>query len=267
MKSPQESIEYLARSEHRIEVLQAICNTPRTREEIRELTEASRVTAGRIIADLEERGWIVRSGTEYESTSSGRFVTKEFTRLQENLKAFAELPSVVEWFPDGQPEFDLSRLADATVTTANEGDLIAPIRRGLNHIERATHLRAVGNGISKEFAEALREAVEADQTVIMLGPPEMIEAARDDPDLLTDMRTILESDQGTLLRYDVDFDLPVMQIGDDAVALCDGDHQAMVETENEAVYEWAEDYFESLRRQATRVSPTELKLDAAAAKD
>lgn len=267
MESPQETIEYLARSAHRVEVLEAICASPRTRDEIRDLTEASRVTAGRIIADLEERGWIVRRGTEYDATSSGRFIANEFTRLLGNLEAFADLPPVVEWFPEGQPEFDLSLLNDATVTNADEADLIAPIRRSLDHIERANHLRAVGNGISREFAEALREAAEAGQTVIMLGPPEMIDAVRDDPELRTAIRTVLESGRGTLLRYEGDIELPVMQVGDEAVAICNGDHQAMVETENEAVYDWAEDYFDSLRSQATRVSPRQLQPDAATAND
>jgi predicted transcriptional regulator len=87
MNSPLDTIEYLARSDHRVEVLDAIRTTPRTREEIRDLTDASRVTAGRIIADLEDRGWIVRRGTEYEATTSGRFVAREFSRLMRNLEA------------------------------------------------------------------------------------------------------------------------------------------------------------------------------------
>lgn len=53
--SSLDTIEYLARSDHRVEVLGGICVAPRTREEIRDRTDASRVTAGRIIADLDER--------------------------------------------------------------------------------------------------------------------------------------------------------------------------------------------------------------------
>jgi predicted transcriptional regulator len=267
MNSPLDTIEYLARSDHRVEVLEAICTAPRTREDIRDMTNASRVTAGRIIADLEERDWIVRSGKEYEATTSGRFVAREFTRLMGNLEAYATLPPVVEWFPEGQPAFDLCRLDDATVTTADEGDLIAPIRRGLKHIERADHLKIVGNGISHEFAEAIRDAVESGQTNTMVGPPEMVDAVRDDPDLRADVRAILESDRATLFQYEGGDDLPVIQVSGDSVALCSGDHRAMLETDDDAVHDWATSYFESLRSQAIPVSAEAFMGEAAVQDD
>lgn len=253
MISPPDTIAYLARSDHRIEVLDAICTAPRTRAEIRDLTDASRVTAGRIIADLEERNWIVRNGTAYEPTPDGRFVAREFTRFVTNLESYANLPPVVEWLPEGEPTFDLRLLGDATVTTADEGDLIAPIRRALELIDRADHLRAVGNGISHEFAEAILDAVEAGQKNIIIGPPEMVDAIRADAALRAEIRSILESDRAALFQYEGEDDLPVIQIGDDSVALCSGDHRAMVETDDSEVYEWAKSYFASLRSQVTSV--------------
>ena len=267
MNAPLDTIEYLARSNHRVEVLTALRVAPRTRAEIRKLTDASRVTVGRIVADLEERGWIVRHGTEYEATPNGRFVAREFTRLMDNLEAFGSLPPVVEWFPGDEPSFDLCLLDDATVVTADEGDLIAPIRHGLDLIERADNLRAVGNGISHEFAEAIRDAVEGGQTNTMIGPPGMVDAVRDDPELRADMRAILESGRGTLLQYEDGKDLPVVQIGDGTVAFCSGDHRSMVETDDEAVYEWAESYFESLRSRATPVPAEAFAEDAPVAAD
>jgi predicted transcriptional regulator len=253
MNSPLDTIAYLARSDHRVEVLEAVCTTPRTREQIRDLTDASRVTVGRIIADLEERDWILRNGTEYEATASGRFVSREFIRLMRNLETYADLPPVMEWFPDGQPSFDLCLLDDATVTTADEGDLIAPIRRALELIGRSDQVVAVGNGASREFIEAIRDAVEDGQTHTMLGPPAMVESLRTDPDQRADMRSILESDRATLLQYEGDVNLPVIQIGDGSVALCSGDHRAMVETTDVEIYDWATSYFETLRSEATSV--------------
>lgn len=255
MTSPLDTIAYLARSDHRVDVLEAIRTAPRSREEIRDLTNASRVTTGRIIADLEERGWIVRRGTEYEATTEGRFVAREFTRLMGNLETYDQLPPVVEWFPDGQPTFDLRLLADATVTTADEGDLIAPIRRALELIDRSDRLVAVANGAAREFVEATREAVESGQTTTLLGPPAMVEELRSDPAQRSDTRAILDSGRATLLRYEGEAELPVFQIGDGSVALCSGDHRAMVETDHDAVHDWATSYVESLRSRATEVSP------------
>lgn len=254
MHPPLDTIEYLARSEHRVEVLDAIRSKPRTREEIRSLADASRVTVGRIIADLEERGWIVRTGQRYEATPRGEFVAAEFTRLMRNLESFESLPPVVEWIPGAQPTFDLCHLADATVVSADESDLIAPIRRALDLIARSENLRIIANSASREFAEATRDAVESGQTHALIVPPETVDAMRGDPDLHAATREVLESGRATLLQYDGDDDLPVVQIGDETVALCSGDHRTMVETDDESVYEWAESYFASLRSDATPVS-------------
>lgn len=253
MDSPLETVEYLARSNHRIEVLDAIRSAPRSREEIRELTDASRVTAGRIITDLEERGWIVRHGQEYEATTSGRFVAREFTELLGNIDAFSELPPVVEWYPEGEPSFDLYRLADATVTKSGEADVIAPIHRALELIGEADRLVAVGNGASREFMSALREAVEAGQTTTLIGPPGLVDALRRDPDQRADTRAIVESDRAELMCYEGDTDVPVLQVGEDWVALCSGDHRAMVESDDAAVHDWATAYVDRIRAASTAV--------------
>lgn len=267
MNSPLETIEYLARSEHRIEVLEAICSAPRTREDIRDIADASRVTVGRIIADLEEREWIVRTGRQYEVTPLGAYLTAEFSRLLENIESFDRLPPIVEWLPREQPTFDLSHLSDATVITAEEGDLIAPIRRALELIAQADHLRTVANSASCEFTAAIREAVEAGQTHSLVITPETVDAIRNDADLRADIVAILGSGRTTLLQYDGEVSLPVLQIGDETVALCSGDHQTMIETDNEAVYDWADSYFASLRAQSTPVRAGSFDEDAVVVED
>lgn len=259
MGSPLDTIAYLARSDHRVEVLGAICAQPRTRGEIRELADASRVTVGRIIADLEERGWVERVGRRYEATAAGRYVAFEFDRLVENLEAFESLPPVVEWVPGDEPSFDLSRLAGAEVVTAEEGDIIAPMRQALGLIEDADRVRAVANGAAKEFVRAMRAAVQAGARHTLVVPPGTLDALSSEPGLRAGVMAGLEAGLRLLV---VDADLPVLQIADDTVALCSRDHQAMVETDDPAVYEWAEGYFESLLAGATHISLESFEADA-----
>jgi predicted transcriptional regulator len=259
MDAPLDTIEYLARSDHRIEVLRAIRAEPRTRGEIRDLADASRVTVGRIIADLEERGWVERIGRRYVVTTEGRYVATEFNRLVENLEAFDALPPVVEWFPDGEPAFDLNRLAGAEVVTAEEGDIIAPMRQALDLMEDADRVRAVASGAAREFVHATRAAVEAGARHTLVVPTGTLDALTSDPELRAGVVAGLEAGLRLLV---VDADLPVIQIADDTVALCSGDHQAMVETDDEAVYAWAESYFESLLAAATEISPESIAADA-----
>lgn len=251
MSDPLDTIDYLARSDHRVEVLEAIRTAPRTRAELRELADASRVTVGRIITDLEERGWIERDGRTYTATTRGRYVVAEFTRLVDNLETFEALPPVVEWLPRDVPPFDLRRLDGATVVTASESDLIAPMRRALELIEGADRLRAVANGASREFVEATRAAVESGAAHTLVLPTQTIEALREDPELCAGVTASLEAG---LTLLEVDDELPILQIADGTVALCSGDHSGMVETDDAAVYDWAAEYVESLVAAATTVS-------------
>jgi predicted transcriptional regulator len=183
-----------------------------------------------------------------------------------NLETFETLPPVVEWLPGDEPTFDLRLLADATVVTADEGDLIAPIRRALELVDRSDRLRVIANGASREFTEAMRDAVEAGATHALVVPPGTVDALRSDSGLRTDIRAMLASGRGTLLQYEGETDLPVIQVGDESVALCSGDHRAMIETDDDAVHDWATSYFESLRRRSTPV-PVEAFADDAALHD
>lgn len=257
MKRPVEVIEHLARSDHRVEVLEAISTGPQTRDEVRELVDASRVTVGRILSDLEERSWIERDGQEYVATERGRYVTTEFNRLVANLDAFDSLPAVTSWFPRDEPSFDLSQLDDATVINSDAADLIGPIRRSLDLIRTADSVRALANGASHEFIETMRSATETGATHELVLPGEAVFALQSDNELRPDMRAMLETDRFVL--HSIEQELPVLLIADDTVSLCSGDHACMVETEDPEVYEWAETYFGSVKGTAEPVPADRFK--------
>lgn len=52
--SSLEAVEYLARSPSRVKILDLIRNAPRTRDELKEATDVSRVTLTRILNELED---------------------------------------------------------------------------------------------------------------------------------------------------------------------------------------------------------------------
>ena len=69
-----ESIEFLARSPHRVGVLEALADGPTDRRDLTETTGASSPTVGRILADFEDRQWLVRDGPTYALTALGEYV-------------------------------------------------------------------------------------------------------------------------------------------------------------------------------------------------
>ena len=66
-----DEIEFLARSVHRVGVLDVLAEGPRDRDDLRAATGASSPTIGRVLADLEDRRWIERAGATYELTPLG----------------------------------------------------------------------------------------------------------------------------------------------------------------------------------------------------
>ena len=60
MTTSLDAVDWLTRSEHRVEVLEALTEGQRLRSELQELTGISRVTSNRMLAELEDRNWIDR---------------------------------------------------------------------------------------------------------------------------------------------------------------------------------------------------------------
>ena len=54
-----DDIDFLTRSEHRVTVLEALMDEPREYGELKDLTGVSRVTLNRLLAQFEEKKWIV----------------------------------------------------------------------------------------------------------------------------------------------------------------------------------------------------------------
>lgn len=81
-----DDVEFLANSWNRFEVLDAVAESPRTRTELKELTNVSRVTLSRVLSDLEDRGWIVRETDRFEATNNGAVVAAAVSRLLDRLK-------------------------------------------------------------------------------------------------------------------------------------------------------------------------------------
>lgn len=151
-------VEFLLGSANRLDVLDAIHTAPRDRHELRERTGASRVTCSRVLGDLEDRSWIVRRNGTYQLTPRGAAVAREIERLFDNLEAVDGLDGTLQWLPIEQFDFELGRLADATVITSTDRELTAAITRTADRVRDTTRVRNVATGISAEVVDAYLDA-------------------------------------------------------------------------------------------------------------
>jgi predicted transcriptional regulator len=256
-----EPVEYLARSPSRLAVLDAICEGSRTRNELKGLTDVSRVTLSRILANLEGRGWIERRNGRYEATSRGSFVATELTGVLANIETLDHLDGVMEWLPTEEFDFPLTCLQDADVSTASWGDHTAQIRHVAENIPGSDRIVATASGVSREVVDALWETtVDGDTEFEGIYDTTALEIVRTDEELRRHHRDMLESGTtGCLLYEGAKEPLLMVMVCDDTVILCghdeDGPPPGTLETTDEAVRSWAESYVASVRAESTAIDP------------
>lgn len=257
MASALADVEFLARSEHRLAILQALHDAPRTRDELRDLTDASRTTLSRLLADFEDRGWVGRSNDRYVPTPEGTYVAGEVSRLLDNLETAAELDGLLQWLPTGAFTFDLHRLRDAEVVTLRWNDP-ASMRLLAEQLEGVDQVRSMADTVSREVVDVLRDlTVGGDGTYEGVLSSEAVEVIRAHPELAGQLREMLESGRATLYRYDGVEVESMLLCFDDVVALCNhakgGPRVEGLVSEDPVVRAWAKAYFDAVRDRAIRL--------------
>lgn len=253
-----DDVEFLVRSTNRLDVLDAIRTAPRSRQELREDTDVSRVTLSRILGDLEDRHWITRRNGHYDATPEGAVVAAEVGRLFDSLDAVDTLGPTLRWLPTGRFDFELGRLADAEVMIPDGHDLTAQIRWVSGRIAAADRVRAVATWVAGEILETLVEStVERGCPFEAVVEGHVIDHVLDVPELRSLVRELLDSDGASLYRYDGDAAAITMSIYPDGVLMCgqqdDRSFPEAVATTDGAVVSWATSLFESLRAGSERL--------------
>ncbi|QCJ48330.1 winged helix-turn-helix domain-containing protein [Haloprofundus sp. MHR1] len=254
MESALEDIEFLALSVNRVEVLNAVAETPHTRRDLQERTGASQPTLGRILRDFEERNWVEATGREYAATPTGRLVADGFSNLREIVETEQKLRQVANWLPTEAMTFDLRRLRDATITTPTQTRPNAPVQRVLELLRDAERVEIVSYAFNEQSMDVVRRRVaDEGQTFEGIFSASAIDAIADDSALRERLRELVDL-PGAELRV-VDDDVPVaLTVADDVVHLFlrddDGLLQASVDTDDEAVLTWARDVHDRYRNEA-----------------
>ena len=259
MDSSLEDVEFLARSAHRVAVLDVLAEGPRDRGDLRAETGASDPTIGRILSDFDERGWTRREGHAYALTRPGAFVAEHFRSLLDRMSTERRLRDVWEVLPGHLDGFDLDLLADAVVTTVEPGDPYAPANRCASFYPTTDRVRGFDAALTaphnfETLAGLIAEGLEAEFVL----PPEV--AMNLQASYPAAEQVMTASDDVTTWWHD---DLPMNRliVFDDRVGVGGYDPDSgvlavYVDSDAPALREWAVSTFERLRREA-RPAPGE----------
>lgn len=258
MNTALDDIAFLANSENRVAVVEALVQAPRSRDEMRDQVDASRVTVARILRELESRKWITRSGREYAVTPLGEWVYEEFSHLVGEIEAEQRLRDALQWVPTDQLPFDVRCLRDAEIVLLDGCDATAMVRRIVDFQRAGGRVRGFARCVAPVVIETHWElTVRGDTRVELVFTPAALDVVRTHPTAAQQFREMLEAENA---QYFVSEAVP-MSVGivDGAVAITLTDEQGVLKggvvTDDETVHAWAVDRFEACRDEAKPVAP------------
>jgi predicted transcriptional regulator len=256
MNAPLDEIEFLARSDHRVEVLDALAGQPCDRNDLRAATGASSPTIGRILGTFEDRRWVARDGRTYELTPLGEFVAERFTDLREAMAIEQKLRDVWQWLPREMEGFSVDLFADAVVSYPGPGYPYEPVERVTHLVEETETMRAFGTTEFKSInLDTVCQAVLDGMEYECIYSPDVLETVLSwNPERVT---RAAACENCTILVHDSlpDGDRCGLGIYDERIGICCHDEEtgmleAVVDTDASEAREWAESVYQRHRSEA-----------------
>lgn len=260
MDSATESIAFLARSDNRVQVLRTIADEHPERSTLREELPIARTTLARILNEFESRGWITRDGKAYRTTPVAEAILAKFNPLRATVEGIHELGEAIDWLPPPAKELDFRYFRDCSITKPTAENPAKPFDRGLELIRGADRYRALVTTAVPSYVQAVREL----QVAGPLDKQGVIEASflgtlRDNPERAEPWYAFAASDTTWIYHGHVPVDLHIV---DETVLLWlrersdnDLDVYGLLESQNTALIEWAEELFGEYKREAELLEP------------
>ncbi|WP_081443498.1 helix-turn-helix transcriptional regulator [Haloterrigena turkmenica] len=250
---PLEDLEFLARSEHRVAVLEALAERPTSRADLRTKTGASASTIGRTLRAFDERNWIRRDGNRYETTQLGAFVAAGLRDLLARLETERALRDSWQFLPEASG-FTVEMASRAVVTVAEPDAPYRPVNRFAALLRRTSRFRFVGADVAllepckDELRRSIADGMEA----------EIIDPSAVAGYILSNYRehcsAALESGNLSVSVHD---EVPPYGVSlfDDRIAVScydpdSGMVRLLIDTDAPEAREWAESTFASYQRDA-----------------
>jgi predicted transcriptional regulator len=258
---PVEQIAFLARSESRVRVLEALRDEgPTCQRDLRDRLNISRSTLSRSLQALEEQDWVTDANDGYHLSPVGQVIANEFLDLVETVDLTDDLTPFLRWFPYAESDLNLVHLTDASVTPGTQSDPIAPVRKHMEGMKSADHFRGFLPSTDREAVRVLHDRVVDGrmQGEIVVTPS--VETTIETDEFAALFRAQIETGRFTVLVADDSFPSYYLGLADDLVQVGveddEGIPRALLEATADPVLEWAEDRYETVRDRAS-VKPLE----------
>lgn len=251
-------IAFLANSEARLTVLQALDTAPRSRQELAAATDIAPARLNRILDELEARDWIAEVDDTYRLTVLGTRVVDRFAAMLETLTVERRFRPVMPWFPTEEATFDITCLRDAEVVLPTAGDPDRPLRRAAALLGAGDRLHVMSDQVTPALLDGIwRATVQGEGALQAVITPGVIDTIRSDPELAAQFQDVLEAVE-TTISVSAEVALCVVVV-DDTVGIVITDEEqiprAVILCADERVHQWASNVIQTYREGADSLDP------------
>jgi len=257
--APVDDLQFLLQSAVRLDVLSALSEGDEVdRYDLEARLDVSRRTIQRTVNAMEARGYLIDSDGQYRLTALGSRLFGWYDAVTTAVAFEEGLPEFLARVPEGTLGFDLSCLSGATVIVETDASPFAALDHILALRREVTRMYELAPLVERRSIQQLADRVTSDENidVDIILPRTLLEAAETNPEYQDAQATIAAADSVTFHVYP---DTPPLGVSvlDETVVLSvgrvDGD-RVLVETDDPTVGEWAIDFLDQCRAEATPLS-------------
>ena len=248
MVDPFEDIQFLARANTRIRAIQLLAEKPRDRDELIERLDISRATLSRLLRQFEDREWVTQDGAQYTTTRFGSAMANDITQLLDTATTVRQFQGIAQYLPFDELGIEFHQLRGARITEATSADPAAPAQRVGQLLDAADRTRILKQTIDPNASRPHYEAViQGKQQTEVILTHEAIDTVTETPETRQWFQEMI-TNEVPVYRYDGS--IPInLKIIDETVVISVTDENgllpALIETNDEEIFSWAVETFES----------------------
>lgn len=249
-------INYLARSHNRFRILELICASPHSQDDLKKQLDIHRTTLRKNLRGLEKKNWIETIPTDnvYHVLPAGQIVIQSLRATLANFQTADCLGDFLALFPKDLP-IQMQTLCACNVTYCDAQNPYAPMQRSLTLVREAETIRAFTPVFNPIYVETFEHPIPEDHEFEIIGSQDVFETIQSD--YTSTLETALQAESVQLLVSD---DVPRFGIAllDDIAVIAVYDRDMRVHSLLEAntgqqqVIEWAKQQYDTLRNTADK---------------
>ncbi len=249
-------INYLARSHNRFRILELICASSCSQDDLQKQLDIHRTTLRKNLRGLEKRSWIenIPTNNVYRVLPAGQIVLQSLRTTLANFQTADCLGDFLALFPKELP-IQMQTLCACNVTHCETQNPYAPMQRSLTLVKEAEIIRAFTPVFNPIYVETFEHPISDDHAFEIIVSQDVFETIQSDH--TSTLEAALQAESVQLFVSD---DVPRFGIAllDDIAVIAVYDRDMRVHSLLEAdigqqqVIEWAKQQYDRLKKTADK---------------